>query len=254
MQVSDAANFEEVRDSIKEQLEDLRDNPTREEPPLIYHLDVAAMYPNIILTNRCARAWLHKHAMLIDRQPSQVAGLAVLCTLHGHCASSRPMLGWSLHSVKAKDIRVPLAAFIQIEHCVELSSGRTDAVVREAPSECRLQPSAIVTDEDCAACDFNQPGKKCLRKMTWVWRGETYAATSSEYHGIKNQLASELQPPEQEGGPPRSFDQLPFEERDKLLKDRLKKYCQKVSLLLRWTTQSMVTRQKWWSAGSRVSI
>ncbi|KAK1275110.1 DNA polymerase epsilon catalytic subunit A [Acorus gramineus] len=30
----------------------LRDNPAREECPLIYHLDVAAMYPNIILTNR----------------------------------------------------------------------------------------------------------------------------------------------------------------------------------------------------------
>jgi hypothetical protein len=47
--------------------------PRREEVPLIYHLDVAAMYPNIILTNR-------------------------------------------------------------------------------------LQPSAVVTDEDCAACDFNKPG------------------------------------------------------------------------------------------------
>ena len=35
----------------------------------------------------------------------------------------------------------------------------------------RLQPSAIVTDEDCAACDFNKPGKTCLRKMTWEWRG-----------------------------------------------------------------------------------
>eukprot|EP00955_Chlamydomonas_euryale_P096093 364984-Chlamydomonas_euryale.AAC.2 len=55
----------------------------REETPLIYHLDVAAMYPNIILTNR-------------------------------------------------------------------------------------LQPSAIVKDEDCAACDFNQPGKDCLRTMEWV--------------------------------------------------------------------------------------
>lgn len=75
-----------------------------EETPLIYHLDVAAMYPNIILTNR-------------------------------------------------------------------------------------LQPSAIVTDEDCAACDFNKPGKTCLRQMEWVrrgcglglglglgWRGEHYAA------------------------------------------------------------------------------
>ena len=39
---------------------------------------------------------------------------------------------------------------------------------------CRLQPSAIVTDEDCAACDFNKPGKTCLRKMTWEWRGAYY--------------------------------------------------------------------------------
>lgn len=54
--------------------------------PLIYHLDVAAMYPNIILTNR-------------------------------------------------------------------------------------LQPSAIVTEEDCAACDFNAPNKKCLRQMEWVSAG-----------------------------------------------------------------------------------
>lgn len=33
-------------------LEILRDSPNRDETPLIYHLDVAAMYPNIILTNR----------------------------------------------------------------------------------------------------------------------------------------------------------------------------------------------------------
>jgi hypothetical protein len=59
----------------------------REEVPLIYHLDVAAMYPNIILTNR-------------------------------------------------------------------------------------LQPSAIVVDEDCAACDFNKPGKTCLRQMEWVSAGQ----------------------------------------------------------------------------------
>ncbi len=58
-----------------------------EEVPLIYHLDVAAMYPNIILTNR-------------------------------------------------------------------------------------LQPSATVTEEDCAACDFNAPNKKCLRQMEWVSGGE----------------------------------------------------------------------------------
>lgn len=34
------------------QLVILRDTPIRDECPLIYHLDVAAMYPNIILTNR----------------------------------------------------------------------------------------------------------------------------------------------------------------------------------------------------------
>jgi DNA polymerase epsilon subunit 1 len=33
-------------------LEDLRDKPNRTETPSIYHLDVGAMYPNIILTNR----------------------------------------------------------------------------------------------------------------------------------------------------------------------------------------------------------
>ncbi|RQM30474.1 hypothetical protein B5M09_012870, partial [Aphanomyces astaci] len=35
-----------------EALEMLRDCPDRWEKPLIYHLDVAAMYPNIILTTR----------------------------------------------------------------------------------------------------------------------------------------------------------------------------------------------------------
>jgi hypothetical protein len=43
----------QVRDEIAEALGGLRDVPAREETPLIYHLDVAAMYPNIILTNRC---------------------------------------------------------------------------------------------------------------------------------------------------------------------------------------------------------
>ena len=37
---------------ISRRLEDLRNQPSRLEKPLIYHLDVSAMYPNIILTNR----------------------------------------------------------------------------------------------------------------------------------------------------------------------------------------------------------
>ncbi len=52
--MGDVENYEEVRDAIRASLEGLRDTPNREECPLIYHLDVAAMYPNIILTNRCA--------------------------------------------------------------------------------------------------------------------------------------------------------------------------------------------------------
>jgi len=68
---------------------------------------------------------------------------------------------------------------------------------------CRLQPSAVVTDEQCAACDFNKPGKTCLRSMEWVWRGEHYSATSAEYNSIKAQLASESFPPAVAGGPVR---------------------------------------------------
>ncbi|KAK9830879.1 hypothetical protein WJX81_001263 [Elliptochloris bilobata] len=139
----DIENYEEVRDEIAAALEALRDTPNREECPLIYHLDVAAMYPNIILTNR-------------------------------------------------------------------------------------LQPSAIVTDEDCAACAFNRPGKTCLRPMAWTWRGESFSATAAEYYAIKTQLASETFAAEAPGGSPRFYGQLPQEERAKLLKDRLKKYCQRV--------------------------
>lgn len=45
-------NFDEICEQIKEKLRNLRDTPNRIENPLIYHLDVGAMYPNIILTNR----------------------------------------------------------------------------------------------------------------------------------------------------------------------------------------------------------
>lgn len=48
----DIANYEEVKHNIISALEDLRDNPHRCVSPIIMHLDVAAMYPNIILTNR----------------------------------------------------------------------------------------------------------------------------------------------------------------------------------------------------------
>lgn len=51
----DICNYEEISEKLKIPLQKLRDvkNPSKyEAKPLIYHLDVAAMYPNIILTNR----------------------------------------------------------------------------------------------------------------------------------------------------------------------------------------------------------
>ena len=50
--LDDVTNYEEVKASIRQALETLRDNPRRLDKPLIYHLDVAAMYPNIMLSNR----------------------------------------------------------------------------------------------------------------------------------------------------------------------------------------------------------
>jgi len=49
---TEVTNYDEVRADIVSRLEKLRDTPVRSEPPSVYHLDVAAMYPNIILTNR----------------------------------------------------------------------------------------------------------------------------------------------------------------------------------------------------------
>jgi len=50
--LDDVANYAEVKEQIQTALETMRDNPNRFDAPLIYHLDVAAMYPNIMLSNR----------------------------------------------------------------------------------------------------------------------------------------------------------------------------------------------------------
>lgn len=141
MDLESVCNYDEVKNAIKEKLQKLRDEPIREESPLIYHLDVAAMYPNIILTNR-------------------------------------------------------------------------------------LQPPSIVTDEVCTACDFNRPGKTCLRKLEWVWRGETFMAKKSDYYHLKKQIESEIVDMS-EGQLSKSFLDLPKAEQQLKLRDRLKKYCQK---------------------------
>ncbi|EJT99609.1 DNA/RNA polymerase [Dacryopinax primogenitus] len=50
--LDDVTNYDIVKAQITALLEELRDNPMRQDKPLIYHLDVAAMYPNIMLSNR----------------------------------------------------------------------------------------------------------------------------------------------------------------------------------------------------------
>ncbi len=50
--LDDVTNYDEIKAQIQEALELMRDNPSRQDKPLIYHLDVAAMYPNIMLSNR----------------------------------------------------------------------------------------------------------------------------------------------------------------------------------------------------------
>ncbi|XP_044265120.1 DNA polymerase epsilon catalytic subunit 1 isoform X2 [Tribolium madens] len=50
--LSDVTNLDEVTNEIVAKLTALKEQPMRLERPLIYHLDVGAMYPNIILTNR----------------------------------------------------------------------------------------------------------------------------------------------------------------------------------------------------------
>ncbi|WVR03512.1 DNA polymerase epsilon catalytic subunit A [Kwoniella sp. DSM 27419] len=52
VKLEDVTNYDEVKGQIQSALELMRDNPVRFDTPLIYHLDVAAMYPNIMLSNR----------------------------------------------------------------------------------------------------------------------------------------------------------------------------------------------------------
>ena len=85
------------------------------------------------------------------------------------------------------------------------------------------QPPAVVTEEDCQSCDFNKPNKTCLRKMDWVWRGETYAGTKAEYIQVKKQIETEIFDPEYEGGPKRYYRELGWQEQEVSSFDRSNK-------------------------------
>ena len=79
----DIVNYTAVRQEIVYMLEMLRDRPQRSERPVIYHLDVGAMYPNIILSNR-----LQPSAM---RSREQCAS----CPYNHSCDNCKRVMQWT---------------------------------------------------------------------------------------------------------------------------------------------------------------
>lgn len=141
--VDEISNYDEIKSEIAGKLESLRITPNRNEKPSIYHLDVAAMYPNIMTTNR-------------------------------------------------------------------------------------LQPDSMVQESDCAACDFNRPGKTCDRRMPWSWRGEFLPAKKNEYNMVRHALEHERFPGPFPKGIPRLFHELSKDEQAAVVKKRLQDYSKKI--------------------------
>lgn len=140
--LKEVKNFNEITKEIKDKLINLKEQPLRLENPVIYHLDVGAMYPNIILTNR-------------------------------------------------------------------------------------LQPSAMVDERICAACDYNRYQARCKRDMQWESREEYLAANLGEYQRVQQQLQQEQFKPAFPNGPKRQFHELPPQERAAVEKTRLTDFCKK---------------------------
>jgi DNA polymerase epsilon subunit 1 len=141
--LEDVVNYDEVKAQIQEKLIQLKTTPNRCENPLIYHLDVASMYPNIMTSNR-------------------------------------------------------------------------------------LQPDSMIKESDCAACDFNRPGKTCDRRMPWAWRGEYLPAKKDEYNMVRHALENERFPGKHPKAPARTFQELSVDEQATLVKKRLQEYSKKI--------------------------
>ncbi|KAF2000328.1 DUF1744-domain-containing protein [Amniculicola lignicola CBS 123094] len=141
--LEDVTNYEEIKAQIVQKLMQLKETPNRSERPLIYHLDVASMYPNIMTTNR-------------------------------------------------------------------------------------LQPDSMIQESDCAACDFNRPGKTCDRRLPWSWRGEFLPAKRDEYNMVRNTLENDRFPGKYPNSPSRTFQDLSLEEQATLVRKRLTDYSKKI--------------------------
>ncbi|RKF72361.1 DNA polymerase epsilon catalytic subunit A [Golovinomyces cichoracearum] len=148
--LDDVVNYDEVKQQITDCLNSLKSTLKQSECPLIYHLDVASMYPNIMTTNR-------------------------------------------------------------------------------------LQPDSMIDESNCAACDFNRPGKTCDRRLPWSWRGEFLPAKRDEYNMIRNSLEGERFPGKFSNSPHRLFQDLTPTERADLVRKRLQIYSQKIYHRIRET-------------------
>ena len=103
----------------------------------------------------------------------------------------------------------------------------------------RLQPDSMIQESDCAACDFNRPGKTCDRRMPWSWRGEFLPAKRDEYNMIRHALESEKFPPApgksrryandySSATQWRTFEDLSPDEQASIVKKRLQDYSKKI--------------------------
>ena len=92
----------------------------------------------------------------------------------------------------------------------------------------RLQPDSMIQESDCAACDFNRPGKSCDRRMPWSWRGEFLPAQKNEYNMVRRALENERFPGRYKNNILRTFQDLSSEEQAVLVKKRLSDYSKKI--------------------------
>ncbi|GAM83279.1 hypothetical protein ANO11243_012650 [Dothideomycetidae sp. 11243] len=92
----------------------------------------------------------------------------------------------------------------------------------------RLQPDSMVQESDCAACDFNRPGKTCDRRLPWSWRGEFLPAKRDEYNMIRQALENERFPGKGPNSLARTFQELSIDEQTGFVKKRLQDYSKKI--------------------------
>ena len=92
----------------------------------------------------------------------------------------------------------------------------------------RLQPDSMIQESDCAACDFNRPGKNCDRRLPWSWRGEFLPAQKNEYNMVRHALENERFPGKKPKLPLRAFQDLSLDEQTIMVKKRLSDYSKKI--------------------------